>query len=118
MLPPASLAALHTSTLSSCYSSLTSTSPLLPVVTMDTTLLLPRDLLLLASPLLRSLLPSSPCASSSSSLLLPDCRSADLQHLLSLLSQGSSQPIPPVAIFATAQVLPVSAPYPLPYFCS
>jgi len=84
--------AVHRSCLSSCHSSLSFSSQLIPVVTKDSTLNLPQDLLLFSSPFLRSLLPSSPC--SSPALFLPDCSSSDLNHLVSLLQYGiSSSPL-------------------------
>ena len=105
LLPPNYLA-IQSSCLSSCHSSLISSSPLLEVTTMDSTIELPRNLFLLASPLLRSLLPSSSsCSSLSSSLVLPSCRTSHLLLLSSLLQHGVSSPTSLTTILPATQAM-------------
>ena len=86
--------------LADCHGSL-SLSPLIPVVTKDSTLNLPRDLLLFSSPFLRTLLPSSAC--SSPALYLPDCSASDLNHLISLLQNGVSSALPLSNLLVTSR---------------
>ena len=91
---------VHRACLADCHGSL-SLSPLVPVVTKDSTLNLPRDLLLFSSPFLRTLLPSSAC--SSPALYLPDCSASDLNHLISLLQNGVSSALPLSNLLVTSR---------------
>ena len=91
---------VHRACLADCHGSL-SLSPLIPVVTEDSTLNLPRDLLLFSSPFLRTLLPSSAC--SSPALYLPDCSASDLNHLISLLQNGVSSALPLSNLLVTSR---------------
>ena len=91
---------VHRACLADCHGSL-SLSPLIPVVTKDSTLNLPRDLLLFSSPFLRTLLPSSAC--SSPALYLPDCSASDLNHLISLLQNGVSSALPLSNLLVTSR---------------